>query len=184
MKDAVADPIAPAALDTSGAAAREWMEPVRVITHMRVTATPAQVWDSLMFYESIEGTPPPLLRLLLPRPIRTQGAKSAVGDRATCLYQGGHLLKQVTRIEPGRLYEFCVLEQHLAVGRTVRLSGGSYSLHELSPEQVQLSIMTRYTSANRPRLLARPAEAAVCHLFHRHLLGAIRRKAESLRERP
>jgi len=48
------------------------------------------------------GTPPLHLRLLLPLPIRIDGSKSAVGDEATCLYEGGHLLKRVTQIDPCR----------------------------------------------------------------------------------
>lgn len=174
------DPSAPVTLLHCGECALGYDAPVCVVTHTQVAATPARVWDSLMFYEGIEGMPPLLLRLLLPRPIRTQGEKSTVGDLATCLYHGGHLLKQVTHIERQRLYEFCVVEQRLAVGRTIRLSGGSYALCEISPGRVELSIMTRYTSRNRPRLMARPMENAVCHLFHRYLLGAIRRKAEDL----
>ena len=152
---------------------------VTVVTRLCVAATPAEVWDSLMFYEAVEGTPPLLMRLLLPRPLRTQGSKSAVGDRATCLYQGGHLLKQVTRIEPRQRYEFSVVEQQLAIGRSIRLCGGSYTLREIPPGWVELSITTSYSSGNRPHALAGPVESAVCHLFHRYLLGAIRRKAEA-----
>jgi hypothetical protein len=149
-----------------------------VVTRIRVSATPAQVWDSLVFYEGLDEPPPLYLRLLLPRPIRTQGDKSAVGDQATCLYQGGHLLKQLTTIDPQRLYEFKVVEQHLVIGGGVRLCGGYYALRELAGGDTELSIMTGYISQNRPRWLVRPVEEAVCHLFHRHLIGAIKRKAE------
>ncbi len=149
-----------------------------VVTRIRVSATPAQVWDSLVFYEGLDEPPPLYLRLLLPRPIRTQGAKSAVGDQATCLYQGGHLLKQLTRIDPQQLYEFKVVEQNLAIGGGVRLSGGCYALRELAGGETELSITTGFISQNRPRWLVRPVEEAVCHLFHRHLIGAIKRKAE------
>jgi len=153
---------------------------ITVVTHMQVSATPEQVWNSLVFYEGIEEPPPLYLRLLLPRPIRTQGSKSAVGDQATCLYQGGHLLKRVTKIELHRQYEFTVVEQQLDVGGGgVRLSGGCYSLRELPTGRTELSIVTRYTSRNRPRWLVQPVEEVVCHLFHRHLLGAIKGKAES-----
>jgi hypothetical protein len=150
-----------------------------IVTHMQVEASPARVWSSLMFYEGIEGVPPLHLRVLLPRPIRTQGSKSAVGDQATCLYQGGHLLKRVTKIERHRWYEFAVVEQNLVVGIGVQLSGGCYALRDLPHGRTELSITTRYTSRNRPRWLLQPIEAAVCHRFHRYLLGAIRSKAES-----
>jgi hypothetical protein len=150
-----------------------------VITLMHIAASPAKVWNSLVFYEGIDEPPPVYLRLLLPRPIRTEGAKSAVGDQATCLYQGGHLLKRVTTIEPQRLYEFSVVEQRLDVGGGIRLSGGCYALRDLGDERTELAITTRYTSKNRPRWLMRPVEEAVCHLFHRHLLTAIKIKAEA-----
>jgi len=139
---------------------------------------PAKVWTSLVFYEGIEEAPPWYLQLLLPRPIRTQGAKAAVGDQATCLYQGGHLLKRVTRIDPDRRYEFTVVEQHLGIGGGIKLSGGSYVLNDLGGGRTTLSITTRYSDGHRPRWLARPVEEAVCHLFHRHLLNAIKTKAE------
>lgn len=152
-----------------------------VVTSMRVFATPSQVWSSLVFYEGLDEAPPLYLRLLLPRPIRTQGSKSKVGDEATCLYQGGHLLKQITKIDVDRLYEFKVVEQDLGIGGGVRLSGGCYALRALTGGDTELSITTGYTSRNRPRWLVQPVEEAVCHLFHRHLLGAIKRKAEGTR---
>ena len=127
------------------------MKPTTIVTRLPIAASGERVWNSLMFYESIEEPPPLHLRLMLPRPIRTQGSKSAVGDQATCLYEGGHLLKRVTRIDRGRLYEFSVVEQRLNVGKGVRLSGGSYSLRELPGGGTELSIMTRFLSRNRPR---------------------------------
>jgi hypothetical protein len=151
----------------------------RVVTRMNVLASAAQVWTSLMYYESIEESPPWLLRVLLPRPIRTVGSKSAVGDQATCLYEGGHLLKQVTRLERRRLYEFCVVEQNLRIGGRVALSGGSYGLAERPDGTTDLTVMTGYVSRNRPRWLALPVERLACHLFHRHLLRSIKRKAEA-----
>jgi hypothetical protein len=153
--------------------------PISVVTCMNVDATPERVWNSLVFYEGIEEAPPLYLRLLLPRPIRTQGSKSAVGDQATCLYQGGHLLKRVTHIDAHRLYEFTVVEQHLGIGGGVHLCGGRYALRDLGHDHTELSITTRYFSRNRPRWLVQPVEEAVCHLFHRHLLTAIKTKAES-----
>jgi len=152
---------------------------VIVVTRIDVDATPERVWNSLVFYEGLDEAPPLYLRMLLPRPIRTEGAKSAVGDQATCLYQGGHLLKRLTKVEPHRLYEFLVVEQRLNLGGGVQLSGGCYALRELAGGHTELSMTTRYTCPNRPRWLLQPVEEAVCHLFHRHLLGAIKRKAES-----
>jgi hypothetical protein len=149
-----------------------------VVTRGRLTVSPAQVWHNLMFYEQIEDSPPLHLRLLLPLPIRSDGSKLAAHGQARCLYEGGHLLKRVTRIEPSRLYEFAVVEQQLALPRGVLLCGGSYTLKELPGSRTELAVTTRYVSERGPRWLWRPIEAAVCHLFHRHLLSAIQKKAQ------
>jgi hypothetical protein len=148
-----------------------------VVTRMNFAAPPEKVWNGLMFYEEIDSPPPLHLRLLLPVPIRTEGAKSAVGDVATCVYEDGHLLKRVTQIDSCRYYGFEVVEQNLSVGGTV-LSGGCYSLRELPGRGTEVAITTRYTSPKRPGWLWKPIEATVCHMFHRHLLSSMRRKVE------
>ncbi len=150
-----------------------------VVTRMDFSASPQQVWDGLMFYEQIEETPPLLLRLLLPVPLRTEGPKSVVGDQATCVYEGGHLLKRVTRIDPCRHYGFEVAEQNLALGGGLVLSGGSYTLSQRQGGRTEVAVTTRYLSRRRPGWLWRPIEATVCHVFHRHLLRAMRRKVEA-----
>jgi hypothetical protein len=149
-----------------------------VVSHLNIDAAPDRVWRSLVFYEGLDTAPPLYLRLLLPSPIRTEGAKSIVGDAAKCLYQGGHLLKRVTRIDVDRLYEFTVEEQHLPIGGGIRLSGGCYALRYLGRNRTELAITTGYVSRHRPRWLVQRVESAVCHLFHRHLLTAIKTKAE------
>ena len=146
-----------------------------VQTVMTFPAGAQAVWKELMFYEQVEERPSFLLRLLLPVPIRTVGRKSEVGDEATCLYEGGQLIKRVTQTEAGREYRFEVIEQALAVGRGVRLSGGAYTLREVA-EGTEVTAMTRYLSPRRPRWLWKPIEATVCHAFHRHILGAMRHK--------
>ena len=150
-----------------------------IVTRMKFAASPEQVWRGLMFYEQIEEPPPLHLRLLLPMPIRTDGSKSAIGDEAMCLYEGGHLRKRVTQIDPCRHYGFEVVEQNLAVGGGLMLSGGCYTLRELPGRRTEVAITTRYVSRKRPGWMWKPIEATVCHLFHRHLLGAMRRKIES-----
>lgn len=132
-----------------------------------------------MFYEELGGRPPLHLRLLLPVPIGTEGTVSAVGDEAKCLYEGGHLLKRITRIVPGDRYEFEVAEQELPVGRGLRLSGGRYTLRPLSDGQTEVAVETRYASTMWPRWFWRPLEGMVCHWFHRYLLGSMRREIES-----
>ena len=131
-----------------------------------------------MFYEQIVDPPPLYLRLLLPVPVRSEGAQEGVGDVATCVYASGYMLKRVTRIEPARLHEFAVVEQQLAIGAGLRLSGGSYALRPLPQAATEVLVTTFYLGGRRPRALWRPAEAMVCHLFHRYLLKAIAHKAK------
>jgi hypothetical protein len=129
--------------------------------------------------QELGGRPPLHLRLLLPVPIRTEGRIAEVGDEAKCLYEGGYLLKRMTRIERGDLYEFEVAEQELSLGGGMRLSGGRYALHELADGRTEVAIEPRYVSTKWPRWFWKPLEAMVCHWFHRYLLGAMRRKIES-----
>jgi hypothetical protein len=150
-----------------------------IVTRLRFAAAPDQVWGALLYYEQIEERPPLHLRLLLPLPIRTEGSKAKVGDEARCSYEGGHLLKRVTHVDRGRHYGFEVVEQNLALGGGLALTGGCYTLRELPEGRTEVAVTTRYVSNRRPGWLFRPIEAAVCHLFHRHLLAAMRRKVES-----
>lgn len=148
-----------------------------IVTRTKFPALPEQAWAVLMFYEQIKKRPPLALRLLLPTPIRAEGRKSEVGDEATCLYESGHMLKRVTQIVRGRRLEFEVVEQRLAVGGGIRLAGGSYMLTGLPDGRTEIALSTRYASPMRPRWLWRPVEAALCHMFHRHILGAMRQSA-------
>jgi len=174
-----AAPQAAAAMEERREASTEVAQWVSVVTRMVFTAPPAQVWDGLVFYEELGGRPPWHLRLLLPVPIRTKGKVSAVGNEATCIYEGGHLLKRITRIERGELYEFEVAEQALSVGGGMRLSGGRYTLRALPDGQTEVAVETRYLSRKWPRWFWRPLEKMVCHVFHRYLLGSMRRQVEA-----
>ena len=149
-----------------------------VITRMNFAAPRARVWDGLMFYEQIDQPPPLHLRLLLPVPIGTETSKSTVGAEVKCAYVGGHLMKRVTRIDAGHYYGFEVAEQNLAIGGGLTLQGGSYALRETDGGSTEVAVTTNYVSHRRPAWLWKPVEAAVCHMFHRHLLSAIRRKIE------
>ncbi len=155
-------------------------QPISVVTRVAFAASPAQVWEVLMFYEEV-GQPPPLhLRLLLPVPIRTAGRISEVGDETMCLYEGGHLRKRITRIARRDLYEFEVAEQALSFGGGIRLSGGRFALRGLPDGQTEVSLETRYRTTRSPRWLWKLFERMVCHSFHRHLMGSMRRKIESV----
>lgn len=152
---------------------------ISVVTRLIFAASPAQVWKGLMFYEETGRRPPLHLRMLLPVPISTEGRISEVGDEATCTYEGGWLLKRLTRVERIRLYEFEVVEQAISFGGGIRLFGGCYTLCELPDAQTDVSIETRYRSLKTPRWLWELPERIVCHSFHRYLLESMRRKVES-----
>jgi hypothetical protein len=152
---------------------------VSIVTRMVFAASPEQAWEALMFYEQIEERPPLLLRILLPAPIRAEGRKSRVGDDAICHYDGGYLVKRVTEIEPGRHFGFAVVAQRLDIGGGLRLAGGGYTLGRMPDGRTEVALSTRYVSPHRPRWPRPALEAAVCHMFHRHILGAMRRIAEA-----
>jgi hypothetical protein len=151
----------------------------RVVTKLRFNCTPEKAWQNLMFYEQIERRPPLHLLALLPKPIRTEGRKSEVGDVATCLYEGGHLLKRVDKIEENRYYGFTVVEQTLKFGGGMLLSKGAYTLTPRPDGGTDVAVETNYTSTRKPRALWRPIEALVAHSFHRFILKEMRRAAEA-----
>lgn len=155
------------------------MQTTSISTRMTFAMSPDKVWNGLLFYEEINGQPPLYLRLLLPIPIGTKGKISKVGSEVMCLYQGGHLLKRITRIEAECVYEFEVAEQSVPVGGSMRLCGGGYTLRALSSNATEVAVETRYTSSKWPRWLWRPLEKVVCHLFHRYLLSSMRNNIES-----
>jgi hypothetical protein len=152
---------------------------VSVVTAMRFFAPPERAWDGLMFYEQITRRPPLYLRLLLPVPVQAEGRQSAVGDVTRCVYREGHLLKRVMEIVPWQLCRFEVLEQDLPIAGGLRLVSGSYTLSELPDRSTRVELETRYVSPRYPRWLWGPIEVAVCHAFHGHILGAMRRAVES-----
>ena len=154
----------------------ERASPSIVVTRMKIAVAPIEAWRRLLFFEDVVDPPPLPLRILLPSPIRTEGCKTKLGDEARCLYTSGYLRKRVTRIDEGRLYGFEIIEQALDVGRGIRLLGGGYELRGLPGGATVVALETRYESPRRPGWIWGPIETAVCHLFHRHLLAAIRRQ--------
>ena len=155
--------------------------PSRVVTSGRLAATPAEVYDRLIFFEEVRRRPPLWLGLLLPRPLRTDGPRTRPGDETRCLYRNGRLVKRVTRAVSPSSLEFEVVLQDLPIRPGVRLVGGRYALAANGDGSTRIEIETRYEGGGRPRRLWRPIEAAVAHAFHRHLIGAIDDELESLR---
>jgi hypothetical protein len=153
-----------------------------VVTGRRLEAPPGVVWRHLMFFEQVPHRPPMALRVLLPEPLRAEGASSALGAETRCVYRQGYLVKRVTRIEPERLYGFEIVEQALEIGGGIRLAGGAYTLASLPDGSTRVEVETRFVGRRNPRWLWRRVEIGVCHLFHLHLLEAIR--IESTPPRP
>ena len=142
-------------------------------TALHLEATPEVVWQSILFYEEVPRRPLWFLRVFLPRPIRTDGEKMRVGAIVRCSYDGGHLLKRITAVEPARLVRFDVLEQRLGVESCVSMVWGSYEIRALRGGS-EVVLTTHYCSRLRPRRLWRPLEHSLAHRLHRHILDGIR----------
>jgi hypothetical protein len=151
----------------------------RIETRMTLRASIERAWSGLCFYEEVLERPPVALRFLLPVPLRVVGTKSRVGDEARCIYDRGELVKRVTRLDEGSHLRFDVHEQRLRFGGGVRLLGGSYTLRPLPDALTEVVLETRYRGGRAPRWLWRSVEAAVGHVFHRHILRAMRRVVEA-----
>jgi hypothetical protein len=144
-----------------------------------VLAVPAgRVWRSLLFYEELEYAPPPLLRMLLPRPLRAEGRKEP-GHLVRCTYQEGHILKLITSVIEERLIAFEVVEQRLGILGGIVLLGGSHAVEPLTERVTRVTVTTHYSRPRRRLLepLVAAVESNVVHAFHRHLIEGIRRRA-------
>ena len=118
--------------------------PVSIVTGTTLASSVEGAWGGLMLYEQIPGRPPWPLRMLLPEPRGTEGSGSAVGNEVLCVYEGGFLRKRVTRVDPGRRYDFEVVEQRLTIAGGIRLVGGSYSLRAITEGSTRVELETRY----------------------------------------
>jgi hypothetical protein len=154
------------------------MKQETVVTHMTFNAGADAAWNTMVFYEQIDARPSFFLRLLLPVPIRTEGRKSVVGDEALCVYEGGHLIKRVTAVNRSRHLAFDVTKQELNIGLGMKLSGGWYDLQPLPDGRTDVALATVFQSPRQPRWLFGQIETTVCHIFHRHILRAMRRVVE------
>ena len=155
-----------------------------VRTELVLPTSASDAWNSLMFYEEVNHEPPWLLKLALPRPVRAEGSMGNVGDTRRCIYENGHLTKQITeRVERRRL-AFEVTEQHLHFERDVTLLDGSFQLQPLDPMKTRMTLTTRYIRHLRPAWLWKPIESKVVHTLHRHVLEGVRRKADRSKENP
>ena len=157
-------------------------EVATVRTELTVDATPHEAWQAVMFYEEVEHDPPWLLRLALPRPVRSVGGKQREGEVVRCFYDRGYLVKRISRREEGRLLAFEVIEQKLHFERDVTLRDGSFEVVSTDDGRSRIVLTTRYERHLSPAWLWQPIENEVVHTLHEHVLEGMRRDAE--RRRP
>ncbi len=142
-----------------------------------VQASPERLWASLLFYEDVRQRPPLIARIGIPRPLRTEGVVRGVGDVKTCVYESGHLVKQITRYEPERLLAFRVVEQVGIEDRSIALTRGSFRFQPLQPGVTKVTLTTRYLPKLSARPSWRPWEQAVVWALHSHVLDEMERRA-------
>jgi len=143
----------------------------------------ADVWDAMMFYEEVPDRPALLLRLFLPRPLRTRGDKREVGARIDCAYEGGTLAKEMTLVEAPRAIAFDVRAQALGIEDAITMSGGSYELTE-EAGGTRVTLTTSYFGHLRPRWLFRRIEHFLARRLHRHILSGMREALAARRPSP
>lgn len=179
-----AEPSAPLATRPAGAGARRALASFAalfprnaacdlVATTARFDAPPDAVWRGMRFYEDVPGTPPWILRVFVPRPVRTEGSKSVAGSLVQCTYEGGDLVKRITEVDAPNRVAFEVLEQRLGIEAAITMVGGSYELRAVAGG-TEVVLTTRYHGHVRPRWLARPFERHLAHRLHRHILEGMR----------
>jgi hypothetical protein len=137
-------------------------------------APPRAAWDSIVFYEEVQHEPPWLVKLVLPRPIRAEGSKQAVGDVERCIYKNGHLVKVITERVDNEKLAFRVAEQHLHFEHDVTLRDGAFLLEPIDPRHTRVTLTTRYSRHLRPAWLWEGAERKVIHALHAHVLEGMR----------
>lgn len=150
--------------------------PEIVRTARTIAAPTAIVFDRLVFYEEVQHEPPWLLRLALPKPQGATGRMDRVGEIRRCLYDTGHITKQVTEVQRPKRIAFTVIEQNIHFERDVALRGGDFTLTPLGPDHTQLSLTTEYEPLLSPRWLWRPMETVVIRTLHDHVLEGVARE--------
>ena len=147
-------------------------------TSLIVPTSLANAWDGVMFYEEVRHEPPLLLRLLLPRPLRTTGGTQNVGDIKYCIYSKGRLVKKITRRDEMKRLAFDVIEQTKIETRSIRLTGGEFRFEGIGPQQTRVTLATEYQPLLGPRFAWRWAETLATHALHQHVLRGMKLKAE------
>jgi hypothetical protein len=148
-----------------------------VVTSIQMPAPVGRAWNAVMFYEEVRHPPPFLLRIGLPKPLRTYGKSESVGDVKFCIYNKGRLAKQVTRSEPQRLLAFDVIVQDRIENHSIRLTDGSFAFQPVGDNQTQVALTTSYQPKLGPRWIWRPAEELAVHTLHRYVLEGMQQRA-------
>ncbi len=143
-----------------------------VATRFHFNLSPEAVWKHVMLYEEVPGHPSFFLRIVLPRPVRTEGDKTRVGSTVRCVYQGGDLVKRITTVVPPHSLQFEVIEQNLGIEDCIRTRGGSYQILSCG-DASDVVLITNYQAYLHPRQLWRPVEALLIRQLHRHILRGI-----------
>ena len=116
-----------------------------VRTTARLTCEAQRAWNKVCFYEHIAIRPSWLLRTVLPVPVRTTGAYSAVGNVSRCLYSdGGYLTKQIRRIEAGQRIDFDIIEQTIRYAGRIALKGGTIRIEPGNDGTCSVEMTTHY----------------------------------------
>jgi rRNA maturation protein Nop10 len=152
----------------------ETVETVRVLD-----VPPDVAWHVMAYYEDVARDPPWLLRATLRSPVATYGSAARPGDRKTCLYERGHLVKQVVAVEPNQQLRFAVVEQKLFEDHSLRLTGGAFRFEAVDGgRRTRVTLSTEYVPLLRPRFAWQPAEAHVVHLLHGQVLEGMARAGD------
>ncbi len=166
-------PLAPLYLESK----MEFEGGVEVVATQRVLELPADVvWDSILFYEEVRDKPPLLARIGLPRPLRTEGSSSRVGDLTRCVYDTGYLLKRIVESKASERLAFEVIEQRGIEDRSIELIDGSFDLESLGPSRTRLTLTTRYRPLLQGRLVWLPFESALTRALHSHVIDEMARR--------
>ncbi len=138
----------------------------------------AAAWRSIVFFEEVRHAPPFLLRLALPRPVRSEGKKTETGGIVRCVYERGHIVKQITDVREDRLLAFRVLEQKLHFEWDVTLLDGSFELFPAGGAATRVVLTTRYARHLYPEWLWGPIERKIVRTLHGHVLEGMRIETE------
>lgn len=149
-----------------------------VSTAIVIEANAATSYRSLIFYEDVTHDPPLIVAIALPRPLRTTGKASNVGDLKVCVYSTGELTKIVTEAIPGKRLAFNVAKQQIKLEHDIQLKGGSFEFEPIDATHTKVTLTTNYHPLLGPRFAWNWAERYALHSLHSYVLEGIRLRAE------